>query len=182
MSIVIVEQGDQSSIDPNALPDNCKHILIPDDQPFNRWRCFKAGFAVSDPNKRFFIFSDNDIYIEAMDIRANLKKCEQYSMATGFSRIIHLTNKDTAQLYEKKNTRGTNITSYAINDSKNISDSGLSNSCCCFVGREVLNEVFNIVEDWELQKMQRFAETLQVFESPNHALRLRSAADPSLIN
>src|SRR6185369_17837157 len=42
------------------------------------------ALAHAGPQRNFFILSAPDIYIEALDIRANLRMCEQFDAATGF--------------------------------------------------------------------------------------------------
>jgi glycosyl transferase, family 25 len=59
--------------------------------------------------KSFQIIIDDDIYLEAMDIRANLLMCEEYDAATGFSKVIELTPEQTDNLRRTHITRGINI-------------------------------------------------------------------------
>jgi glycosyl transferase family 25 len=63
----------------------------------------------TDFKKDFRIIIDDDIYLEAMDIRANLLMCEEYDAATGFSKIIELTPEQTDDLRRTHITRGINI-------------------------------------------------------------------------
>lgn len=63
----------------------------------------------ADFKNEFSIFIDDDIYLEAMDIRANLLMCEECGAATGFSKVIQLTPEQTDQLRANRITRGINI-------------------------------------------------------------------------
>ena len=63
----------------------------------------------TDLKKEFFILIDDDIYLEAMDIRANLLMCQEYDLATGYSKIIELTPEQTDDLRRTSITRGINI-------------------------------------------------------------------------
>jgi GR25 family glycosyltransferase involved in LPS biosynthesis len=94
------------------------------------------------PKRDFVILSDSDIYIEALDIRANLRMCEEVDAATGYDHVIDL-NHDQAQLLRRTSiTRGINITNNPV--SKNTA----------------------------VHFFRRSANRDRVFQSPNHALRL----------
>jgi hypothetical protein len=98
--------------------------------------------ARADPQRNFFILSPPDIYIEALDIRANLRMCEYYDAATGFDDVIDLT-RDQAQLLRKTGiTRGIDVT-------KNI-----------------------VSKNTAIHFLKRGGRKDRVFHSPNHALRL----------
>lgn len=98
--------------------------------------------ARADPQRNFIILSAPDIYIEALDIRANLRMCEEYGAATGFDDVIELT-RDQAQLVrETRITRGIDVTKNAV--SKNTA----------------------------IHFLKRGGRKDRVFHSPNHALRL----------
>jgi hypothetical protein len=97
--------------------------------------------------------------------------CERYDCATGFSKIIDLTNEDSLRLRNTKTARGIDITKNAlqINNERQ--------GYCCFFNREAIQ----ILGRWDeegsekvgpllsLQAQQQF----RVFQSPNHALRLQ---------
>ncbi len=71
-----------------------------------------ASIAVgpyTDLKKEFLILIDDDIYIEAMDIRANLLMCEQYDAATGYAKVIDLTAEQAEQLRATRITRGIDL-------------------------------------------------------------------------
>ena len=72
----------------------------------------------SDLTKEFRLILEADIYLEAMDIRANLLMCEEYDTATGFSKVIDLTPEQTIDLRQTRITRGINIrdNSFSKND------------------------------------------------------------------
>ena len=94
------------------------------------------------PKRDFVILSESDTYIEALDIRANLRMCEEFDAATGFDHIIDL-NHDQAQLLRRTSiTRGIDITNNPV--SKNTA----------------------------VHFFRRGAKHDRVFQSPNHALRL----------
>lgn len=95
-----------------------------------------------ESKRDFVIVSASDIYLEALDIRANLRMLEQYDAATGFDHVIDLT-PDQAQLLRKTAiTRGINVTNNPV--SKNGA----------------------------VHFFKRAAARDRIFNSPNHALRL----------
>lgn len=102
----------------------------------------EQGIARADPQRNLFILLPPDIYIEALDIRANLRMCEEYDAATGFDDVIDLT-RDQAELLRKTGiTRGIDVTKNAV--SKNTA----------------------------IHFLKRGGRKDRVFHSPNHALRL----------
>ncbi len=114
---------------------------------------FKEGMFKADPKTRFFILSDNDLYLETLDIRANLLMCEQYDGATGFSEVIDLTKEQAQLLRETRITRGIDISK--ITPAENVL------SQCLFVRRDALPSEQDVLE-----------REVRLFQSPNHALRL----------
>jgi hypothetical protein len=97
------------------------------------------------PEREFVMLSQSDIYIEALDIRANLRMCEQFDAATGFDHVIDLTHDQAELLRRTSITRGIDITNNQVS----------KNSSVHFYRRGA--------------KRTRRA---RVFQSPNHALRL----------
>jgi len=100
---------------------------------------------LSDFKRDFLIRTESDIYIEALDIRANLRMCEVFDAATGFDHVIDLTHEQARLLRETSISRGIDITDNPVS----------KNSSVHFFRRGA--------------KRTRGA---RVFQSPNHALRL----------
>jgi glycosyl transferase family 25 len=173
MSIVIVEQGARPRLKPESLPANCKHLFLRDEGPFNRERCFLEGIRISNPNGRFVVLSDSDIYLETLDFRANLRMCERYDCATGFNKIIALGRADSARLRDTSITRGIDVTK--IPTQMNNVGPGY----CRFLNRSAIQMLARGVEGvsdeagslLSLQALSR-QQQLRVFQSPNHALHL----------
>jgi hypothetical protein len=169
VAIVVVEQGARPTVDPAGLPAGCEHVFVEDAGPLDRARCFSAGLAGSDPARRFVVLSDDDIYLETLDIRANLRMCERYDCATGFGRIIDLTGEDSRRLRSTRTTRGIDLTKHAAHTGD------ARRGYCAFFKRASLR----IPQGWdgaggvESLLASRAARPLRVFKSPNHALRLR---------
>ena len=99
----------------------------------------------TEHQRDFVIVSDGDIYIEALDLRANLRMCEEFDAATGFDHVIDLTPEQARLLRKTSITRGIDITNNPV--SKNTA----------------------------VHFFRRGANGNRVFQSPNHALRLPRA-------
>ena len=115
---------------------------------------FKEGILKADPKTRFFILSDDDLYLETLDIRANLLMCEQWDGATGFSDVIDLTPEQAQLLRATRITRGIDISKST--PAENVQ------SQCRFSKRDALTSSGALESETRL------------FQSPNHALRLPS--------
>jgi len=165
VDMVIVEQGAQPTIDSVSLPGNCKHVFLRDDGPFNRERCFITGLNQSDPGRKFVILSDNDICLETLDIRANLRMCERYDYVTGFSSIHELTRGDSSRLRNTRSMRGIDIT-------KNSAPNHNRQGYCRFLNREAVKTPGEGNERG-VRLVLEPDPTLRVFHSPNYALRLQ---------
>jgi GR25 family glycosyltransferase involved in LPS biosynthesis len=107
---------------------------------------FLTGISNSNLKTRFFILTDDDLYLETLDIRANLLMCEEYDGATGFSEVMDLTPEQAQLLRATGVTRGINVT--AATPAIDV------RSQCRFIKREALDR------------------EARLFQSPNHALRL----------
>jgi glycosyl transferase family 25 len=168
ISIVIVEQGAKPAIDSAKLPENCKYIFLPDEGPLNRARCFNTGIASSDAERKLFILSDNDLYLETLDIRANLIMCaEGYDGANGFSNVIDLAQEESLRLRGTKTTRGIDITEHGI-----AVNNG-AQSYCSFFTRDALETLGGWHESLLSGLVSVQAKPRRIFQSPNHALRLQ---------
>lgn len=99
----------------------------------------------SELKRDFIVLSESDIYIEALDIRANLRMCEEFDAATGFDHVIDLTDEQARLLRETSITRGIDITDNPVS----------KNSSVHFFRRGANG-----------------TRRDRVFQSPNHALRL----------
>ena len=98
--------------------------------------------ALREAQRDFLILSPRDVYMEALDIRANLRMCETFDAVTGFDEVIDLTC-DQAQLLRRTTlTRGIDVAKNTVS----------KNTAIHFLKREGRKE--------------------RVFNSPNHALRL----------
>jgi hypothetical protein len=133
-------------------PENLKFLERYYNEYFAPWaqvvvgRSFRTGITKADKSKRFFLLSDDDLYLETLDFRANLLMCEEYDGATGFSEVIDLTPEQAALLRRTGITRGIDVSK--SRPAKDV------RSQCRFIKRAALGRESHL------------------FQSPNHALRL----------
>jgi len=142
---------------------------------------FLAGISNSDLKTKFFLLTDDDLYLETLDVRANLLMCEEYDGATGFSEVIELTPPQAQLLRETGITRGIDVT--AATPAKDV------RSQCRFLKREALDRYLNQHDrdstalgryfnqrDGDSAAPERYFNqrdrAARLFPSPNHALRL----------
>ena len=116
---------------------------------------FGQGISQANSKTGLFILSDDDLYLETLDIRANLLMCEQYDGATGFSEVIDLTHEQAQLLRRTGITRGIDISKSS--PAKNVQ------SQCRFIKRATLEREALLVQT---------RDRARLFQSPNHALRL----------
>jgi len=172
ISIVIVEQDAEPTINSVTLPEGCEYSLVRDGGPLNRGLCFNVGMGMARPNDRFLVFSDSDIFMEEWDIRGNLRMCQEYDCATGFRSLIELTTAGTLKLQsnEAMLTPWFDAKKYARCDKTDA-----FSRYCVFNRRSIL-----ATGGWEERGPEKAAvplstkggQQLRVFESPNDALRL----------
>lgn len=108
---------------------------------------FRTEISKSDLKNQFLLLTDSDLYLETLDIRANLLMCEQYDGATGFSHVVDLTAEQAQLLRKTGITRGIDISK--TRPANNVTSS------CRFIRRDALER-----------------DDPRLFQSPNHALRL----------
>jgi GR25 family glycosyltransferase involved in LPS biosynthesis len=108
----VVEQGGRSTLGPSDLAAGCSYLLVQDEGPFDRTRCFAAGLEHAPHDCAFVILSDDDVFIDAWSIRANLRLCERYDCATGFKSCVKLTEADTESVRRNKWAKGIDLTTY----------------------------------------------------------------------
>lgn len=172
VSVLVVEQGARRTLDTAALPEGCRHTLLPDGGPFDRGRCFNAGLRLADPKNTHMIFSDADIFVEEWDIRGNLRMCQRYECTTGFGHLIDLTRDDTVSLHRNKAV----LTPWF--DAKKYSTSEKSDPFgnYCVFDRLSLQAAGGWKEGHAHEGSPALAQgagRLRVFRPPNQALRLR---------
>ena len=153
IAMVIVEQDYEPTLKRETLPPNCEYVFLGDGSDFNPERCFAAGARNADANRNYFILSNSDIYLETLDIRANLRMCERYDYVTGFDHIVDLSPEASQRLRATKRTGGVEI-----NGNRSI-----SSGHCRFLNRRAIHV---------LEETNGDSQQLRIFHSPNLALRL----------
>lgn len=87
----------------------------------------------TDLKKKFLIIIDDNIYLEAMDIRANLLMCEEYDAVTGYSKVIELTPEQADRLRATRLTRGIDLSNNQFS----------KNERCHFLTRRSVTKIFH---------------------------------------
>jgi GR25 family glycosyltransferase involved in LPS biosynthesis len=108
----VVEQGCRRTVERSDLPAGCSYLLVQDEGPLDRTRCFAAGLEHAPHDCAFVILSDDDVFIDALSIRANLRTCERYDCATGFKNCVILNEADTLSVRRHKFAKGVDLTAF----------------------------------------------------------------------
>jgi len=162
LAMMVVEQGVEPTLNRETWAANCEYVFLPDGRDFDPQRCFAEGVRHANPNRQHFIFSNSDIYLETLDIRANLRMCERFDYVTGFNQIIDLSPEASARLRATKRTGGLEITG----------NTSARNGHCHFLNRRAVRMLGQ--SNWE-EKLPRLRDKQpsELFHSPNFALRLQ---------
>jgi len=162
LAMMVVEQGVEPTLNRETWAANCEYVFLPDGRDFDPQRCFAEGVKHANPNRQHFIFSNSDIYLETLDIRANLRMCERFDYVTGFNEVIDLSPEASARLRATKRTGGLEITG----------NTSARNGHCHFLNRRAVRMLGQ--SNWE-EKLPHLREKQpsELFHSPNFALRLQ---------
>ena len=114
--ICVVEQGCRGTLGKSDLPAECSFLLVQDEGPFDITRCFASGLEHAPHDCAYVILSDDDVFIDPLSIRANLRICERYDCATGFKSWVKLTAADTESVRRNKFAKGIDLTTYDQTD------------------------------------------------------------------
>jgi hypothetical protein len=114
--ICIVEQGARRTLGSSDLLAGCSYLLVQEEGPFDRARCFAAGLEHTPPDRDFVIISDDNLFVDALSIRANLRICERYDCATGFKSCVKLTEAETEVVRRSMFAKGIDLTTYDRTD------------------------------------------------------------------
>ena len=165
VSLLIVEQGDETATrQPSA---NGQLQFLKTSNRCERSCAFNLGFQMFEHDKDFFLFFDSDVFLTREDIRANLLKCREYDLASGFSEICDLNEEDTLRIlnddvrWNHDNSRGRKKTDVC------------ESFCVC------TRRGMHLIDGWESDDDERSSLTskkasqlLRVYFSPNRARRL----------
>jgi GR25 family glycosyltransferase involved in LPS biosynthesis len=170
--IAIVEQGLESTIDQQKLPDHCTYRFVESDAIFNSAKCFNAAVSECGISQDVLIFMDGTLFLETRDLAGNIAMCHKYDCTTGYDRVFDLTDCDIDNLLhdDQLKFRWFKPETYPV-ERKAGSFRG-----CCFFNRRA----FQAAGGWCESDPPRLTLRTQVvngrqftvFESPNHALRL----------
>jgi glycosyl transferase, family 25 len=164
----VVEQGDRGTLGLSDLPAGCSYLLLPDEGSFDRTACFAAGLEQAAHDCDFVILSDDDVFVDALSIRANLRICERYDCASGFRNCVELTEADTKSVRRNKFAKWIDLTTYGqTKEGPPFVHFGLFRRDM-FPTQGPRSDVFlkGLISDTKQDPPRR------VFHSPNMALRL----------
>jgi glycosyl transferase, family 25 len=172
ITVLVVEHGEQPSVESETLPDGVHYKFLRDENAFDPQRCFQAGFKMFESSKEFFIFSESDIHLDRENIIANLELCQQYNFVSSYKHLIELTEEDTRLMMKGENV---DLSRYERRERTDICRGS------CFFTRKGLQrvggwEATNRGGKDELQS-SKVRRMLSIFESPNKALRLSQSND-----
>jgi glycosyl transferase, family 25 len=112
IKICVVEHGGRSTLLRSDLSAGCSYFLVQEEGPFDRTRCLAAGLEHAPDDCAFVILSDDDVFIDSLSIRANLRICERYDCATGFKSCVKLSKADTEAVRRSNFAKGIDLTTY----------------------------------------------------------------------
>jgi glycosyl transferase, family 25 len=172
LTLTIIEQGIDSTIDQKDLPNNCMYRFAQSDSAFNRGRCFNTAVQESVTSKAIIGFMDGNVFLESRDIAGNIAMCQKYDCATGYDRIFDLTESDIDNfLHDNQLTfKWFNPESYPVANKVD------EFSGCCFFNRRAFQASGQWSEDQSTKLMLRRnvnnERRLSQFNSANNAFRL----------
>jgi hypothetical protein len=168
LALLIVEQGEEPSLDLNILPAHCHLEFLKDPGYCKRGRAFKLGYQMFERSKDFFLFLDSDVFLTREDVIANLLKCRENDFASSFSEICDLNEADTLKILNN-DTRWDYAGNYPRRKKTDVCESS-----CIFTNRGLrLIGGRGETDDREASlTSKRVRQFLRVYESPNAARRL----------
>jgi glycosyl transferase family 25 len=168
LQVILVDGGPGPGPAPLNLPPGWRLLSLSEDEGLDRQRCFREALRLVDPGRKYLILSDSDLFLEPVDLRANLRMCQQYDGATGFGELIDLTAADSRRLRESGSSRRLDLTAGPRMSGR------WNDGQCYFVNREAVEQRLNGESERALTSLGALLADprLRIFQSPNHALRL----------
>ena len=114
-----------------------------------------------DANYHYMVFASVNVYIEAMDFRANLLICDNYDVCVGFAKKLLLKDKQSKLLRHKLHAKGLDVSSAECFERQSNGDYHY------FV---TTNKTSRLLQWLATQPSDH--NNLNMFYSPNHALQL----------
>jgi glycosyl transferase family 25 len=167
LQVIVVDGGPRPSVEAASLPAGWRLLSLTGDR-FDRERCFRQALRLVDPRRKYLILSDSDLFLEPVDLRANLRMCQRYDGTTGFAELIDLTGADSRRLRESGSSRRLDLAAGRTRGGQG------SDGQCYFVDREAVEQRLNGESDGTVTSLGMLLADprLRIFPSPNHALRL----------
>ena len=172
LTLIIIEQGIDATIDQKDLPKNCMYRFAKSDSAFNRGMCFNIAFQQTVTFKTVIGFMDGNVFLESRDIAGNIAMCEKYDCTTGYDRIFDLTEYDIENFMHDDQLKF----KWFDPDSYPVTRRVDEFSGCCFFNRRA----FQASGGWSEEQSPRLMlqrnvideRRLSRFNSANNALRL----------
>ena len=172
LTLIIVEQGTESTIDAKILPHNCSYRFVRSESTSNRGMCFNRAVEEHLPSKSVLVFMDGNLYLESRDIAGNIAMARKYDFATGYDRVFQLSDSDVGKFLDDDQA----TFKWLDPESYPVERKGDDYRECCFFNRRAFEASggWSETEPEKLRLRRRFMseEGQTRFHSPNHALRL----------
>ena len=167
---MVVEQGCQGTIDTEALPVDCRYLLLEKGGAFDLKRCFAAGLNCADADRDYVVLSDSNTFVDALNIRANLRMCQRFDCATGYKSIVQLSEADTEHVRLSNFSKGIDLAGCSrFGEQRPFVSYGVFRRYMLETRADWLND---ILVDSDSDRIANGNRQFRVFESPNDALRL----------
>jgi glycosyl transferase, family 25 len=169
MTILVVECGERPSLDPSAFPANCHYAFYSTAKYLQPGLLYSLADAPWQAHKHYFVWADGDLYVDAWDIRAGLRLCQQYDVVSPVRDIIDLSVEDTHKLL--RGVKRVNMAGY-----RGQPKTSLCSGCCIFTATR-----WQKIKTWgeaagsgEAALSRYVQQGLRVYENAGWAARLFS--------
>lgn len=166
LSVCVIEHGDKSCLDEKRIPGNTRHLLIPFksqvtagqtikmpgspspeliEQLPQPWSSFKDAVRQTGDSFEYYVLSNNNLYLESMDFRANLAMCQRYDATSGFDLLIELDNENGERLKANSHAKGLDLSKnkkihwQVLHTSSNTHTNNHTLGCYYFVRAKAFN-------------------------------------------
>lgn len=160
VSLFVLERAGKKTLHASRLPAGCHRLIVDPANGSSDLALLEVAHSQACAGLDFFVLCDSDIFVDEWSIRGNLLMCREYDRSTGFSRLATLTPEDTARLHSDSSLRL----------------SWLDAASYRWKPKSETRAKFEVMRRCALES--RSSSHLQLFESPNPALRM-STEEPT---
>lgn len=168
--VYVVRQSQIECHDRDWLPQNAHSVVVCEDGPFDRGKCFNAGLRHVDRLRQFFVFADRDI-CPGGQVKAVLMMCRKHDFVSSFAQVIDLSHSASERLIA--DGRGVDYRGLPVRKSAT-----LCSEFCAFTRAGI-----DAVGGWatgaraDIRQSEVVRERLSVFCCPGWSPRLNSAPE-----